>query len=109
MNVWRDLKTLEQGWDSYGAVPVSVEVLKACKYLYEFFEVKPHVIPVPDGGIVFVWRTDYNSIEWEITPDGPEDLVFSARTALDSTYSDYSITTIDDVNELINKIMPKRN
>ena len=50
----KEMRTLEENWDSYGALPPEPGAIdRAIVFAREFFGVKPHVSCTNDGKIVF--------------------------------------------------------
>lgn len=69
-----ELTRLPQNWDSYGSAPVQAEIVtKALDVLAALSRCnmnRPHVLPVPGGGVQFEWANDSSELEIEIRPDG---------------------------------------
>ncbi len=69
-----EIATLSPNWDSYGSNPVSNDAIRAAKTLLSNVNVdqlpKPHVSPVPGGGVGLHWRLRNRDLEIEFRPDG---------------------------------------
>jgi hypothetical protein len=68
------LKALEENWDSYGGLPVADGAISMTRVVLSNLDIedmpKPHVAPLPDGGIGLHWRVGGRDLEVEVEPDG---------------------------------------
>lgn len=62
---FRDIESLQEGWDSYDAskpTAQNVELAKkVCRYFTE--KLQPEIAPFPDGGIYLMWQTTDRKIQ----------------------------------------------
>ena len=79
------LLDLAQGWDSYGAPPISLEAIKAA--LAAIFSIAgdesmaPMIVPTSTGGCQLEWHSDMIDIEIEFAPTGESTLFMQERTS----------------------------
>ena len=69
---------LKQGWDSYGASPVTPEAIEKAKTLVRIWgerEPQPSIAPLCDGGISFDWDEDGHWLILDIPATGGEATV----------------------------------
>ena len=70
-----ELRNLQEGWDSFGALRVSSRAISQARFLLSNLDVedlpRPHVAALPDGGVGFQWRVSERDLEIEIDPSGP--------------------------------------
>ena len=68
------LAQLKENWDSYGGLPVTAGAISGTRVLLSNLDVedmpRPHVAPIPDGGIGLHWRVADRDLEIEIEANG---------------------------------------
>lgn len=80
----KQLAVLGPGWDSYNAKPISQYYIKlAWEFLSriaQLYPPKPHVGPVPDGGVQIEWHTNGIDLEVEFSPEDGIVFFFKDKT-----------------------------
>lgn len=69
------IAALPAGWDSYGSASLDLRVVEAAWHLllclYDAGGVrKPHVNPMPSGGVQLEWESADRYFELEVLPEG---------------------------------------
>ncbi len=79
--VLEQLASLEPGWDSYRGKPISPYHIKlSWEFIHQIaqcYPPKPHIGPVPDGGVQIEWHTKGIDLEVEFSPE--DGMVFFYR------------------------------
>ena len=92
-----DLLTLPSNWDSYGAEPIQLEVVRAAlSFLSRHLEHDSHapwIVPMSDGGIQLEWSHDDKEIEVVIAPEGEISAFWFDDTTDDERELDISAET----------------
>jgi hypothetical protein len=68
-NKLKELSELEENWDSYGALPISKDVIQFVGRIMDLLEAEPFICPLNDGGIQIEWELGDRFIELEISPN----------------------------------------
>lgn len=66
------LAELQEGWDSYGANPITAEAIARCKAI--------HFSPCTNGGILIELTDGAHEVELSVEPDGTLSGVIYERT-----------------------------
>jgi hypothetical protein len=103
-----DLKKLKEDWDSYGGLPVADEAISRIRVLLSNLDIedmpKPHVAPLPDGGIGLHWRVADRDLEIEVEPNGAIHFL-QTRVGGDSTPGD--MRNLKEVQEYLDWALGK--
>jgi hypothetical protein len=74
MSSLAELARLREDWDSYGSKPIQAPAVEtAIRLLLQIAReepAKPHISPVPGGGVQIEWHTPERALEIEVLPDG---------------------------------------
>jgi len=69
-----ELGKLQEGWDSFGALPVSSGAISRARLLLSNLQVedlpRPHIAAIPDGSVGLHWRVAERDLEIEVEPSG---------------------------------------
>ncbi|MCH8844243.1 MAG: hypothetical protein IID61_14885 [SAR324 cluster bacterium] len=72
--------SLEEDWDSYGALPIDIEMInRALSILSNITKEStplPDIFPTSGGGICFEWNSKQAALEVEIDPNSPISYYF---------------------------------
>lgn len=72
------LAALEEGWDSYGAAPVTQAALDVVRCIA--------VVPTVNGGVQVEWHANGWEVEIEVDPDGEVRSVMVDKTGSKSSF-----------------------
>jgi len=65
-----EIASLKEGWDSYGAQPVSEKTIKLAKDFIEQWQRDPIITPMSSGGLCLEWHLPHSSVTVEFSEDG---------------------------------------
>jgi hypothetical protein len=107
--------TLERGWDSYGAQPISVNAIEAASvllmslaaHLEPWFgrRVKPYVVaPLASGGVQLEWRGPSGIIEVDVDPEGTFSYLLLQGAEEDAVAEDNNVSPVV-IQELLSEVL----
>lgn len=99
---------LEHNWDSCGAHPPSLDAGVAARVLLSNLSIeempKPHVAPIPDGGIGLHWRIAERDLEIEVDRSGE---VHALQTVVGQEPSSLEISTLRAAQNALDWVLGK--
>jgi len=102
------LKTLEENWDSYGGLPVADGAISITRVVLSKLDIeempKPHVAPLPDGGIGLHWRLVDRDLEIEVESNGA---IHFLRTTVGQDSMPGDARSLKDVQDLLDWVLGK--
>ena len=100
------LKTLKENWDSYGGLPVAEGAISMTRVVLSNLDIedmpKPHVAPLPDGGIGLHWRLANRDLEIEVESNGA---IHSLRTNVGGDSTSGDARTLKDVQDVLDWVL----
>jgi hypothetical protein len=102
-----EIKKLEENWDSYGGLPVSLAAAAMIRVLLSNLDIedmpKPHVAAIPDGGIGLHWRVAGRDLEIEVEPNG--NSVHCLRTNVGEEPIAGDVQTLKDAQDALDWVL----
>ncbi len=100
------LQALESNWDSYGAPPVSTDILnRSLTFLRSVMKANypaPAVVPIGDGGVQLEWHRQRRDFELIFPMDSAPEFFFRDTTTGDELEG--PVTDSDKVGDFLGKI-----
>lgn len=92
------LEALKENWDSHGGLPMADGATAMIRVVLSKLDIedmpKPHIAPLPDGGIGLHWRVVDRDLELEVESSGE---VHALRGAVGGDSKPYDVLSLQDV------------
>jgi len=100
------LAALKNNWDTYGGLPVASRAILGARVLLSNLDLegfpKPHLAPIPDGGIGLHWRILGRDLEIEVEASG---VVRYLKTHVGGESTDGEVRSLQDAQEALNWVL----